>query len=145
VKPQTIGLLVGGLGPALGYAIFAIATKFASQAGLGAGPLLVLVGAACVACGAVFWKIMPAGLSTTSAAWGLVAGLAWAIGSGLVSVALSRWNVPISKLNPIYNTNTLITVLLGLVIFSEWKEANPLPLLGGAALILAGSLLVSNA
>jgi hypothetical protein len=145
MKPQTIGLLVGGLAPAVGYAIFAIATKFASQAGLGAGPLLVLVGAACVACGAVFWKFLPADINMVSAGWGLFAGIAWALGTGLVSVALSRWNVPISKLNPIYNTNTLITVLLGLVIFSEWKQANPLPLLGGAALILAGSLLVSNA
>lgn len=145
MKPQTMGLLVGGLGPAFGYAIFAIATKFAAQAGLGAGPLLVLVGTACVACGAVFWKLVPAGINSTAAVWGLVAGLSWAVGSGLVSMALSRWNVPISKLNPIYNTNTLITVLLGLVVFSEWKQANPLPLLGGAALILAGSLLVSNA
>lgn len=136
---------MGGLAPAFGYALFAIGTKFAAQGGLGAGPLLVLIGAACLACGAVFWKILPAGINTPAATWGLVAGLAWAIGTGLVSLALSRWNVPISKLNPIYNTNTLITVLLGLVIFSEWKQANPLPLLGGAAFILVGSLLVSNA
>ncbi len=143
LSPQTIGIIVGGLVPAVAYSIFAIGTKFASQAGLGAGPLLVLVGAACALAGAGFWAVLPAEITWRSATWGLGAGLAWAIGTGLVSFALVKWNVPISKLNPIYNTNTLITVLLGLVVFSEWRQANPLPLVGGAVLILLGSLLVS--
>jgi len=143
MSPQTLGILVGGLVPAIGYAIFAIGTKLAAQAGLGAGPLLVLVGAACAIVGAGFWTVLPAGIDARSASWGLLAGFAWAIGSGFVSFALVKWNVPISKLNPIYNTNTLITVVLGLVVFSEWKQANPLPLIGGAVLILLGSLLVS--
>lgn len=144
LSPQTLGILVGGLVPALGYSIFAIGTKLAAQAGLGAGPLLVLTGFACVATGAGFWWLLPSAIDLRSATWGLMAGFAWAIGSGFVSFALLKWNVPISKLNPIYNTNTLITVVLGLVIFSEWKQAAPLPLLGGAVLILAGSLLVSS-
>ena len=143
ISPQTLGLLVGGLVPALGYTIFALGTKVASQAGLGAGPLLVMVGIACALTGAGFWFVLPAGIDARSASWGLVAGLAWAVGTGFVSFALARWGVPISKLNPIYNTNTLFTVVLGLVVFSEWKQANPLPLVGGAILILLGSLLVS--
>ena len=143
VSPQTMGIVVGGLVPAVAYSVFAIGTKFATQAGLGAGPLLVMLGASCAAVGAVFWKLLPAGIGATSAGWGIISGLSWAFGTGLVSFALFKWGTPISKLNPIYNTNTLITVLLGLIIFSEWKQANPLPLVGGAVLILAGSLLVS--
>lgn len=143
MSPQTLGIVVGGIIPAVGYSLFAIATKFATMGGLGAGPLLVLVGAACAVVGAVFWWLLPAGIDLPSAGWGFGAGLAWAVGSGFVALALAKWGVPISKLNPIYNTNTLITVALGLVIFSEWKQANPLPLLGGAVLILVGSLFVS--
>lgn len=143
MSPQSIGLIVGGLVPAVAYSVFALGTKVASQAGLGAGPLLVLIGAACALAGAGFWCILPAGIDVRSASWGLAAGLAWAVGTGFVSLALAKWGVPISKLNPIYNTNTLITVVMGLIIFSEWKQANPLPLLGGAVLILVGSLLVS--
>lgn len=145
MKPQIAGLLVGGLVPALGYTIFAVGTKLSAQTGLGAGPLLVLVGAGCVAVGAVFWKLLPAGIDPVGAGWGLLAGLAWAAGTGCVSFALTRWGVPISKLNPIYNTNTLFTVAFGLVVFGEWKQVHPLQLVVGAGLILAGSLLVSGA
>lgn len=145
MTPQTTGILVGGIIPAFGYSVFAIGTKFATQGGLGAGPLLVLVGAACALAGAGFWWALPAGIDPRSAGWGALSGLAWAVSTGFVSLALSRFCTPISKLNPIYNTNTLITVVLGLVVFSEWRQVQPLQLLGGAALILAGSLLVSGA
>jgi transporter family protein len=143
VSPQTLGIVVGGVVPAVGYSVFAIGTKLAAQSGLGAGPLLVLTGFACAVTGAGFWWLLPAPIDMRSGSWGLMAGFAWAVGTGFVSFALLKWGVPISKLNPIYNTNTLLTVLLGLVIFSEWKQANPLPLVGGALLILVGSLLVS--
>lgn len=145
MKPQTAGLLVGGLIPAVGYSIFAVGTKLAAQSNLGAGPLLVLVGAGCIAVGAVFWKLLPSGIDPAGACWGLLAGLAWAAGTGFVSLALSRWGVPISKLNPIYNTNTLLTVAIGLVAFGEWRQVHPLQLIMGAVLILVGSLLVSGA
>lgn len=145
MTPQNTGILVGGLAPAVGYSAFAVGTKFATQGGLGAGPLLVAVGAACAAAGAVFWWALPAGFDARSLAWGAFSGLAWAVATGFVSLALSRFGTPISKLNPIYNTNTLITVVVGLVVFSEWKQVNSWQLVGGAVLILAGSLLVSGA
>ena len=144
-KSQTAGILVGGILPAFGYAAFAIGTKLASQGGLGAGPFLVLVGAGCLAVGAIFWRFLPSGLDVASAGWALLAGVAWAAGSGLVSLALMRWGVPIAKLNPLYKTNTLLTVAVGLIAFGEWRQVNPWQLSAGAVLILAGSLLVSGA
>lgn len=145
MSPQLLGILVGGLVPALGYALFAVWTKSGSQAGIGAGPFLVVVGFACVVTGAIFSALLPANWNTRSVAFSLAAGVVWAAGTGFVSLALTRWGIPISKLNPLYNTNTLITVLLGLVVFQEWKQVNAWQLLGGATLILAGSLLVSRA
>lgn len=145
MSPQLLGIVVGGLLPALGYALFAVWTKYGTQAGIGAGPFLVFVGLACVAVGALFSWLLPSNWNVRSAAYSLAAGLVWAAGSGFVSLALTRWDIPIAKLNPLYNTNTLITVLLGLVLFAEWKQVNPWQLTGGALLILAGSLLVSRA
>jgi len=145
MKSQTAGILVGGILPAFGYTAFAIGTKLASQGGLGAGPFLVLVGAGCLAVGGIFWRFLPAGLNAVAAGWAVLAGVAWAAGSGFVSLALMRWDVPIAKLNPLYNTNTLLTVAVGLIAFGEWRQVNPWQLSAGAVLILAGSLLVSGA
>jgi hypothetical protein len=145
MKPQTAGILVGGILPAFGYAAFAIGTKLASQGGLGPGPFLVLVGAGSIGVGAFFWRFLPAGLEPAAAGWALLAGIAWAAGTGLVSLALARWGVPIAKLNPLYNTNTLLTVAVGLIAFGEWRQVNPWQLSAGALLILAGSILVSGA
>ena len=140
-----MGIVVGGLVPAVGYALFAIWTKFGTEAGIGTGPFLLLVGLACAAVGAVFSWLLPFTWNARSAAYSLAAGAVWAAGSGFVAFALTRYGVPVSKLNPLYNTNTLITVVLGLVIFSEWKQVDAKQLLAGAVLILAGSLLVSRA
>lgn len=145
MSPQVLGLVVGGLVPALGYALFAIWTKYGSQAGIGPGPFMVFVGLACVAVGAVFCWILPANWNTKSATYALLSGAVWAVGSGCVSFALTRWGIPISKLTPLYNTNTLITVLLGLVLFAEWKQASAWQLSLGAVFILVGSVLVSRA
>jgi uncharacterized membrane protein len=146
MSPTWMGLAVGGLAPAVGYALFAIATKFAVQAGISAGTNLVLVGLATAATGVVFRIVLPAQpLAAKAAFWSLGAGILWAAGTGLVSLAMERYGVPVSKLNPIYNTNTLLAVLLGLVLFSEWRQVEVPKLLLGALLILAGSLLVARA
>ena len=145
MSPQVLGLVVGGLIPAMGYALFAVWTKYGSQAGIGAGPFMIFVGLACVAVGAIFSWILPANWNAKSATYALASGVVWAVGSGCVSFALTRWEIPISKLNPLYNTNTLITVLLGLVLFSEWKQVNAWQLSLGAVCILVGSVLVSRA
>lgn len=140
-----MGMVVGGLLPAIGYALYAIWTKFATESGIGTGPFLVFVGAACIAIGGLFSWILPATWNARSATYALAAGAIWAAGSGFVAFALTRYAIPVSKLNPLYNTNTLITVVLGLVIFAEWKQVDVKQLVLGAVLILAGSLLVSRA
>lgn len=145
VSPQVMGIILGGLVPAIGYALFAIWTKSGTNAGIGTGPFLVLVGVACTAVGAAFSWFLPATWNARGVGFSLAAGVVWAAGTGFVAFALTRYGIPVSKLNPLYNTNTLITVLLGLVIFSEWKQVDARQLLAGAVLILAGSLLVSRA
>lgn len=145
MTPQTLGILVGGIAPAFAYALFALWTKSSNQAGIGPGPFLMCLGAGCALVGAVFSLVLPATWNGKSVAHALAAGLVWALGTGLVSLALARFGAPLSRLVPLYNTNTLIAVLLALVVFAEWKQVQIWPLLGGAVLILAGSLLVVRA
>lgn len=143
---KAIGLLVGGLVPALGYGLFSIMTKAATQAGIGAGAYLALIGVATLAAAAAFQLLLP-GTPTTlpGAAWSFTAGAVWSVATGCISLALARWGIPISKLNPLFNTNTLIAVVLGLWVFAEWRQVDSVKLLIGASLILAGALLVSRA
>lgn len=143
---KAIGLVVGGLVPALGYGLFSIMTKASTQAGIGAGAYLALIGLATLVAAAIFQVLLPGTPTTTSGAvWSFAGGAVWAVSTGCISLALARWGVPISKLNPIFNTNTLLAVLLGLWIFSEWRQVDTVKLVLGAGLILAGALLVSRA
>lgn len=48
-------------------------------------------------------------------------GLLWAAGTGAVTFALGRYGGQISQFAPLYNMNTLVAVLVGLVVFGEWQ------------------------
>lgn len=63
----------------------------------------------------------------------------------MVAIAYSRFKMPVSKLVPLFNTNTLVAVVLGLLIFNEWKTINSPKLIIGAILVVIGGTLVTNA
>jgi uncharacterized membrane protein len=56
-----------------------------------------------------------------------------------------KYQTPLAKLVPLYNMNTLITAGLALIIFAEWRDADPLRLFIGAGLIVLGGIFVSGA
>ena len=73
----------------------------------------------------------------------LAAGIIWAIGMIVVAVAITQ-KADISRLAPIFNTNTLITVLLGIIFLNEIPDASQMiRVVGGAVLIVIGAILVS--
>jgi uncharacterized membrane protein YjjP (DUF1212 family) len=90
---------------------------------------------------------------TISEAWGppralafaLLAGSLFAFGAGLISVALIRYDASISQLSPLYNTNVLVTVVIGLSLLGEIRELQSGQLIAGTALIVLGAWLVSSA
>lgn len=71
-------------------------------------------------------------------------GLTWAIGVFGALYAINRFDTPLSKLAPLFNMNTLFTVLLALWIFAEWKQVKVPHLLMGSFLIVIGGVLVSK-
>lgn len=73
----------------------------------------------------------------------VLVGILWGLGNLAVWIALSR-GADIAKMTPLYNTNTLIAVILGIVLLHELPNAgNALKVLLGAILIIAGAILVS--
>lgn len=146
MSTQWTGLLVGGLLPALFFGVAGVFMKAATQLGIGLGLYLLLMGTGVMSVGSAYlWFAPDKTISMQSGGYAFVMGIVWGLGILFVAVGLTRFAVPVSKIAPIYNLNTLITVLLGLWIFAEWRNVNPLYVAVGAIIILVGDILVANA
>jgi transporter family protein len=141
-----MGVIIGGLLPALLYSFGGLFQKGSVDAGIGVGTQMIIAGLATVVVGCGFYLAFPD--KTISLRSGLLAsglGFSWGLATGFVAVAIVKFETPIAKLTPLYNMNTLIVVLLALWIFAEWKEVKVLQLLIGAVLIVMGGVLVARA
>ena len=79
--------------------------------------------------------------STTA---GVSAGVLWALGM-VFSLCAIRAGADVARLAPIYNSNTLVAVFLGMVILHEVRDASGmLRVLIGSVLIVAGGVLVTR-
>jgi hypothetical protein len=146
LSPKLLGLLIGGLLPALLFGIAGAFSKTSGNAGMPVGPHMMFVGLAVTVVGLLFQLILP---GSVPSGWAIASssllGFFWATGMGLVLLGILRYQAPLSKLVPLYNMNTLVTVAIALVLFGEWKDANVIQLLLGAGLIIMGGVLVSGA
>lgn len=132
--------------PAILLGIAGIFQKFSVNGGIGTGPFLIGVGVTTVIVGGVFLLVeKQAAVTVQSGGFTVLYGLVWATATGFVALALSRYGAQISQLVPLYNMNTLVAVVLGLVIFAEWRHVDPWKLLAAAVLIVAGGVLASRA
>jgi drug/metabolite transporter (DMT)-like permease len=120
--------------------------KACNQIGISPSLYMIGCGIGVILLGIVLYIINPRlALSTQSGILAVLIGTFWALGMTLVAVAINAYRVPVSKLAPLYNMNTLVTVVLGLIIFTEFKDVNVAKLLTGAVLITLGGILVANA
>lgn len=143
---NTVGILVGGFAPALIYAVSGTLQKTVSKAEVGVGAYLTFLGLGVSLVGTLCWLFLPKGVySVQGFSWSTLIGVIWGIGTGSVLWALNYSGVPIAKLVPLYNMNTLFAVLLGLWWYAEANQLNLVTLLSGAALITIGSILVTRA
>lgn len=139
-------LLLGGMIPAVLYGLAGVIQKASARAGGSASMYLIGFGVATVLTGVAFRTVLTDGYGPTRAfALALLGGLAFGLGAGLISLALIRFDAPVSQLSPLYNMNTLVAVALGFVVFAEFRDVQALRLVAGAVLIVAGGWLVSSA
>ena len=74
----------------------------------------------------------------------VAAGILWGLGMMFTTWALVG-GADISRLTPIYNTNTLVAVILGILVLGELPSSpDKLKVITGALLIVIGSVLVSG-
>lgn len=83
-------------------------------------------------------------LSPSILVLGILTGVLWAGGMIFTFIAFSS-GAEAAKLVPIYNTNTLIAIFLGIAFLHELPAPDArIKVVTGAALIVVGSILVSN-
>ena len=71
------------------------------------------------------------------------AGVTWAIGMIAIAIAISQKG-NIAQLAPIYNTNTIIAVILGIILLKEIPDMSQIiRIVIGAVMIVIGAVLVS--
>lgn len=146
MSPKLLGLIVGGVLPALFYGVSSVFAKSSTNAGMSMGGHLFFIGIAISGTGVLFNFLLPGNIpSLVAVASSSLQGGLWALGTGCVVLGLIKYQAPLAKLVPLYNMNTLVTSGLALIIFAEWRQVNPLQLLIGAGLIILGGILVSGA
>ena len=116
------GIVLGGINPAFVFGGYGVMQKRCMRSGLGVAGFFLVLGA-------------------TAAGFALL----WSLAIGLILLAVGRFGASISQLAPLHNSATLITVLLGLWLFSEWKEGSVFPLLVSAMAIVAGAVVAMRA
>ena len=62
-----------------------------------------------------------------------------------IAIALRRYNGQISQLVSLYNMNTLVAVLIGLILLSEWQTVNIVKIVASSVLIIVGGVLAATA
>jgi drug/metabolite transporter (DMT)-like permease len=78
--------------------------------------------------------------------WGILAGCLWAVANTLTIFAIR--NIGLSIAFPLWNSNSLLGIFWGFVLFNELRNASRLRwlgVLGGAVLMFAGGVLLASA
>jgi hypothetical protein len=145
MSTQALGLIIGGLFPAIFFGLSAVFSRPATQIGISTGFYLTINGLAIASVGLIFCLTFPERvLSFRSGFFTVLVGSCWALAAGLVAIALTNYGMPIARLVPLYNMNTLVAVVIGLFVFSEWRDVDAIKLLIGALLMVVGGSLVAT-
>lgn len=146
MSSHTLGLLIGGLVPAMIFGVSNVFMKASAQGGVSLSYLVLLAGLGVVLTGIVLYIVLPdRQFSMQGGGFAFALGIGWSMGLFCATYALQSFDVPVSQLTPLFNMNTLVAVLLALWIFSEWKQVHVPQLLLGSALIIIGGTLVAKA
>jgi uncharacterized membrane protein len=139
-------VFVGGVLPAVFWGITAVLQKLSAQHATGPAAYLAAFGGMIALAGFAASRVWPSGSwSKEGLAYAGAAGLTFAVGTGLIALALWRYHAPLSQLAPIWSCNVLVTVAVSTFALGEMSVVNVPRLALGTVLIVAGALLVTYA
>jgi hypothetical protein len=146
MEATTYAILLGGVVPAIFLGVSNVFQKLCAKEGIGTGPYLVAIGLTTALVGGAFTLFEKnAAFNSRSALFAGLFGVFWSLAIGCIAIALRRYNAQISQLVPLYNMNTLISVLISLFLLSEWQTISAGKILAASVLIVAGGILAATA
>lgn len=140
--------IILGIIASLCWGSYIVASKVAtSEKYFGIPPawaaLFMLIGIAIVFLIGTIKAGTPISISKPGIGFAVLSGLLWGLGM-YVSLRAISIGADVAKLVPLFNTNTLVAVLLGIVLLHELPKANDIArVVIGAVLIVIGAILVS--
>lgn len=142
---QTLGILLGGVVPAVFLALFNIFMKYSTRHDTSGFYFMLFVGlSVSIICGALILITGDRAITLHGFGFAVGSGVLWVTSISLIFYALSKYNTPLSKISPIFNANTMLVVLISLVVFSEWQEVNLPKTIAATLMIIGGSILISQ-
>ena len=140
--------IILGIIASLCWGSYIVASKVAiSEKYFGIPPawaaLFMLVGIAVVFIIGVVKSGIPMPVSKPGIGFAVLSGFLWGLGM-YVSLKAISIGADVAKLNPLYNTNVLVAVLLGILLLHEFPKVGDIArVIIGAVLIVVGAVLVS--
>ena len=147
ISNNTLGIMIGGILPALFYGVSTIAMKAGAEYKISTSSYLMVIGIVIFLVGLISKRILNFPEATETFAglgFAIISGTLWALGTTLVNYSIVKFDTPIAILTPLYNMNTLVAVLGGMLLFAEWKTAQSLPVFIGSVLVVCGGVLLSK-
>ncbi|MCW7489885.1 hypothetical protein EHQ94_03700 [Leptospira meyeri] len=138
-------IIIGGVVPALLLGMGTVIMKLSLRAGISLPIYLVFVGFSIFCYGVVF--AFQSGMKDVTLSGGLFAflmGLSWSTAIYCMSYGISVLKLPVSVIAPLTNSNAIVAVIIGAIVFSEWKDLNFVKVLIGTVLIVVGGVVVSS-
>ncbi len=140
-----IGIILGGIVPAILFGVGGFFVKASNQEGISISYFILFSGIGILIISILAFIVFEGKLiNVRSGIYAFLVGVTWALGMFLVTMALTKYNPPISIISPLNSTACFVTVLLALIIFSEWKNLHIIRLVVGTVLIVVGAMLVST-
>jgi transporter family protein len=145
MSTNVTGIILGGLMPAIVFGLSGLFLKTSGKSGISLNYYLLFCGVGVMAAAALSFLIFKDHiLNFKGAVSSFLVGFLWAVGATLMVAAVAYAKIQISVLAPIVAANSLVTVLLGFAVYSEWQTVDLLKLLAGAVLVIAGGILVAQ-
>jgi hypothetical protein len=146
MSQQTTALMLGGVLPALMFGFSNVFMKVSNSSGISTSAYVTIVGVAVTLVGIISGLTAEQNFMANSKSifFALCVGGTWALGQLMIALALQKFPIPLSVISPIFNSNTLVTVLIALIVFNEWTQVSMGWLSIGAFLTTIGSIVVAR-